>query len=155
MTKKRWKRVLTLSLEIAAVLWGIGTLVFMLWEPRVEGRNLHATSFQIYFQDPFLAYAYLSSVPFFVALYHVCKVLRSVGRDQAFSRASVRSLRTIKFCAMATLGLVAVGEVFILSGESDDRAGGVFMGVLVASGSIVTAATAASLERRFRQGALK
>jgi hypothetical protein len=46
-------------LQVAIVLMGIGTLGLMLWEPHLEGRNAHATTFEIYFKDPFLAYVYM------------------------------------------------------------------------------------------------
>ena len=48
---------------------------------------------------------------------------------------------------LAVIGFVAGGELFIMMGDSDDRAGGVFMGVLIAFGSIVMATAAATFER--------
>jgi hypothetical protein len=122
----------------------------MLWEPHIEGRNAHATLFQIYFNDPFLAFAYIASISFFAALYQAFKVLGYAGQNKAFSQASVKALRTIKFCAMAMIGFVAAGEIFIMLGNSDDRAGGVFMGILIAFGSLVIAAAAAMFERIFQ-----
>lgn len=47
--------------------------------------------------------------------------------------------------ALATIGVVAVAEVLIFMNESDDRAGGVFIGLLVAFGSAVVAGCAARL----------
>ena len=119
----------------------------MLWEPHIEGRNAHATLFQIYFNDPFLAYAYIASIPFFVALYQAFKVLGYAGQNTVFSPAAVKAMRTIKYCAMAMIGFVAGGEIFIMLGKSDDRAGGVFMGILITFGSIVVAAAATMFER--------
>ncbi len=141
------KRGSTAFLQTVIVLIAIGALALLLWEPHVEGRNAHATVFEIYFKDPFLAYAYVGSIPFFVALYHGHKVLGYAGRNQIFSPAAVKALRTIKFCALALIGFVAVGEIFILMNDSDDRAGGVFMGVLITFGSIVIATAAATFER--------
>ena len=63
------KRSSTTFLQVVIVLVGIGTLALMLWEPHLEGRNVNATLFQIYFNDPFLVYAYIGSIAFFVALY--------------------------------------------------------------------------------------
>src|SRR5580765_7918025 len=100
-------------LQVVIVLIGIGALALMLWEPHIEGRNAHATLFQIYFNDPFLAYAYIASISFFAALYQAFKVLDYIRQNRAFSPASVKALRTIKFCAMAMIGFVAAGEVFI------------------------------------------
>lgn len=140
-------RVSTSFLRGVALFIGIGALAFLLWEPHAEGRNAHATLFEIYFRDPFLAYAYVASIPFFVAIYQAFKVLGYVGRNKVFSQASVKALRAIKFCAFAVIGFVVAGEnIFILFNNSDDRAGGVFMGILIAFGSIVIAAAAAMFE---------
>ena len=136
-----------LFLRAVLVLIGIGALALLLWEPHIEGRNAHATLFAIYFKDPFLAYAYIASIPFFVGLYQAFKVLGYAGRDKEFSPSVVRSLRTIKHCAIALVGFVAVGEVFIMLGNSDDRAGGVFMGILIIFASSVIATAMAVLER--------
>jgi hypothetical protein len=141
------KRSSTLFLQVVIVLIGIGALALMLWEPHIEGRNAHATTFQIYFNDPFLAYAYIASIPFFVALYQAFKVLGYAGQNKIFSQAAVKALRTIKYCAISIIGFVAVGEIFIMLGNSDDRAGGVFMGVLITFGSIVIATAAAVFEQ--------
>lgn len=134
-------------LRIVILLIGIGALALLLWEPHIEGRNAHATLFEIYFEDPFLAYAYIASIPFFMALYQAFKLLGYAGQNKVFSQASVKALRTIKFCALAIIGFVVAGEnIFILFNNSDDRAGGVFMGILIAFGSIVIAAAAAMFE---------
>ncbi|MES2469505.1 MAG: DUF2975 domain-containing protein [Verrucomicrobiota bacterium] len=71
----------------------------MLWEPHIEGRNAHATTFEIYFNDPFLAYAYVGSIPFFVALYRSFRLFGHVRQSGAFSQGSVDDLRVIRRCA--------------------------------------------------------
>src|SRR6266567_836764 len=96
----------SIFLQGVIVLIGIGTLVLLLWEPHIEGRNAHATVFEIYFKDPFLAYAYIASIPFFVALYQTFKLLGYAGQNKVFSRAAVKALRTIKYCAIAIIGFV-------------------------------------------------
>lgn len=141
------KRNSTAFLQIVIVLIGIGAFALMLWEPHIEGRNAHATTFEIYFKDPFLAYAYIASIPFFVALYQGFKVLGYAGQNKVFSQAAVKALRTIKYCAIAMIGFVAGGEIFILFHDSDDRAGGVFIGILITFGSVVIATAAAMFER--------
>ena len=147
------KRGSTIFLQVIIVLIGVGALTLLLWEPHLEGRNAHATLFQIYFNDPFLAYAYIASISFFVALYQAFKVLGYVGSNKVFSQAAVKALRTIKYCAIAIIGFVAGGEVFILLNKSDDRAGGVFMGILITFGSVVIA-TAAAMFARILQSAV-
>jgi hypothetical protein len=139
-----------LFLQAIIVLIGIGALTFMMWEPHVEGRNAHATLFQIYFNDPFLAYAYMGSIPFFVGLYQASNVVGFAGQGKLFSEEAMKALRTIKYCAIVILGFVVDGEIFIIMNTSDDRAGGVFMGLLVAAGSIAVATAASTLERNLK-----
>ena len=141
------KRSSAAFLQAVIVFVGLGALALLLWEPHLEGRNAHATPFEIYFKDPFLAYAYVASIPFFAALYQAFRLLGYAGQDRVFSQPAVNALRTIKFCAVAIIAFVAVGEVIILSQESDDHAGGVFMGVLITFGSVVIAAAAATFQR--------
>ena len=135
---------ISIFLQTVIVLIGIGAVALILWEPHIEGRNAHATLFQIYFNDPFLAYAYIASIPFFVALYQAFKVLGYAGQNEVFSQEAVKGLRAIKYCA---IGFVAVGEISIMLGDSDDRAGGVFIGLLISFSSLVIAAAAAMFER--------
>jgi len=147
------KKGSTIFLQVVIVLIGIGAFALMLWEPQIEGRNAHATQYEIYFKDPFLAYAYVASIPFFVALYQILKVLGYAGRNKQSSPPAVKALRTTKYCAMSIVGFVAGAEFFIMLGDSDDRAGGVFMGILIAAGSVMVAAAAAVFEKRLHAAA--
>jgi hypothetical protein len=143
------KRGATVFLQVVIVLIGIGALALMLWEPHLEGRNAHATVFEIYFKDPFLAYAYLASIAFFVALFQAFTLLGYIGQDKVFSLNSVRALRTIKYCAIALIAMIgaAVAYLFIAVRGKDDIAGGVAMGVLMIFVSVVIATAAAVFER--------
>ena len=141
------KRSSTIFLQVVIVLIGIGALALLLWEPHVEGRNAHATLFEMYFKDPFLAYVYIGSIPFFAALYQAFKVLGYVSQDKTFSQPTVNALRTIKHCAIAIIGFVAVGTIFMVFGDKDDRPAGLFMRVLIIFPSLVVATTAAMFER--------
>jgi hypothetical protein len=143
------KRSSTVFLQIVVVLIGTGALALMLWEPHLEGRNAHATAFEVYFKDPFLAYAYIASIPFFVALYQAIKVLGYAGQNQVFSPAAVKALRTIKYCAIAIIGFVVVSVVFMPFSDpkDDDGPQGVVMRILITFGSIVVATAAAMFER--------
>jgi hypothetical protein len=141
------KRTSTIFLQTVIVLLGVGALAVMLWEPHIEGRNVHATLFEIYFKDPFLAYAYVASIPFFVALYQAFKVLAYIRQNKTFSQATVKALRTIKYCAITIIGFVAVGVIFLIFGDKDDRPAGVFMRVLITFASMIVATAAAVFER--------
>jgi len=149
------KRSSAVFLQVVIVLVGVGTLGLMLWEPYLEGRNAHATTFEIYFKDPFLAYVYVGSVPFFVALYRAFGLFGEVRRQGAFTPASVDASSAIKRCALAFLGFVAGGVIFIiLFGDGEDRPPGIFMSVLAAFAASVIAIAAARFER-YLQRALR
>ena len=140
------KRGSTIFLQVVIVLLGVGVLALLLWEPHVEGVNAHATLFEMYF-NPFIAYAYIGSIPFFVALYQAFKLLGYIRRNEIFSQRSVRALRTIKYCALAIIGFVAVSVIFMIFGDRDDRPAGLFMRILITFPSIVVAIAAAVFER--------
>jgi hypothetical protein len=139
-------RSATIFLQLVIVLVGIGALALLLWEPQIEGRNAHATLFQIYFHDPFLACVYIASTPFFVALYQAFRLVGHARQNTVFSQAGLKALRIIKLCALVLIAFVAAGEIFIMLSPSDDRAGGVFMGLLIAFGATMMAAAARMFE---------
>jgi len=148
------KRSSTIFLQIVIVLIGIGTLALLLWEPQIEGVNAHATLFEMYFKDPFLALVYAGSIPFFIALYQAIRALGYVGRNQVFSPEVVRALRIIRYCALAIIGFVVLEEIWIMlmnnlmnNADNDNPGAPIFMGILIVFPSIVVAAAAAMFER--------
>ena len=145
------KRVSTTFLQLVIVALGIAVLAALLSEPTVEGVNANATTlYQIYFDDPFLAYIYFSFIAVFIGLYKAFKLLGYMGHQGgAYSQKSVRSLRTIKYCAMTFAGLIfaAVAFIMIFNRGQDDIAGGVAVGLFLTVTSLVIAAVAAKLER--------
>lgn len=140
-----------LFLQVVVVFIGLGVLGLMLWEPHLEGRNAHATTFEIYFKDPFLAYVYAGSIPFFVALYRAFGLFGHVRQTGTFSQVTLDALRAIKRCAITLLGFVAGAVVFILLfGDGEDRPAGVFMSFLAASATSAVAIVAALFARKLQ-----
>jgi hypothetical protein len=145
------KKSLTMFFQGVVVLIALGAVVFLLWAPHLEGRNVDATAFEIYFKDPFLAYAYIASIAFFVALYNVFKLLGYMGRNELLSPASIKALRIIKYCALSLIGFIVVGVVWLLSSESDDRPPIIAMGFITSVGCIVVATLAGKFEKKLRK----
>jgi hypothetical protein len=141
--------------QFLLVLVGVGAVVFLLAEPHFEGRNAQATLVEIYFKDPFLAFAYVASIPFFVALVQAFKLIGYAGQNSLSSPIALKRLRTIKYCAILIIVSVVIGEIFIMRNISDDRAGGVVMGIVIAFGATAVGAGAARLERKFHGHSLK
>lgn len=145
------KSSIALSMQVGVVLLAFAALGFLLGEPHLEGRNAHATPFEIYFQDPFLAYVYAGSIPFFVALYRAFGMWGDVRQTGSFSRATVDALRTIQRCALIVVGFVAGAVIVILRfGDGEDRPGGLFMCLLVASAASIAALVAAKFARHLQ-----
>ena len=136
-----------LFVQVLIVLIGIGTLGLMLWEPHIEGRNAHATTFEIYFKDPFLAYVYVGSIPFFVALRRAFGLFGDVRRKGTFSQETLDALRSIKRCAIALIGFVA-GAAIIIIIIGEERPQGIFMCLLAAIAASIIAISAAMWARR-------
>lgn len=144
------KRSSVIFLQIVLVILAIGALTLMLWEPHLEGRNVNATVFEIYFKDPFLAYAYIASIPFFAALYQAFKLLTYIGDNKVFSRPAVQKLRNIKYCGIAIIAFLAVAEVYFFTvqrGKGEDIAGGVAIGLAMIFISVVVTTAAALFEK--------
>ena len=143
------KRITTLFLQAVIVLIGICAFAFLLWEPNIEGRNVHSTLFEVYFKDPFLAYAYIASIPFFVALYQAFKVLGYVRQNKTFSQATVKALRTIKYSSIILVGFIVPAEAYLLIVRpGDDIAGGVAIGLFLIVVSVIIATVAAMFQRK-------
>jgi hypothetical protein len=150
------KNTSALLLQAAIVLLGVVVLSLLLWEPHLEGRNAHATVFEIYFHDPFLAYVYVGSIPFFIALRRAFGLLADFRKTGAFSPASVAALRAIKRCALTIIGFVTgAAALIILLGENEDRPAGIMMSLVIMLGSGVVAAIASllasKLENRLKE----
>ncbi len=148
-------RASALILKALIILLGVAALAVLLIEPNFEGRNVNSTLFQVYFNDPFLAYAYIASISFFVGLHQAFKLAGYAERNNIFSRESVRALQNIRYCAVAII-LFAVGAeayIFLAIRGTDDIAGGVAIGLFVICISAIIAGVAALCER-FLQSAV-
>lgn len=151
------KRNLTILLQLIIVLLGVATLVFMLWMPHLEGRNVNATVFEVYFNDPFLAYAYLSSILYFVSLHQVFKVLGYVRENKVFTSGTVKALKTIKYC-MSTLAVLIFGAmayIFIFIRGTDDITGGIAMTFLLVVISSLVSVSANWLEKYINKNSMQ
>lgn len=145
-----FKTAATHALQAAILLFGLGVFAFMLVEPHFEGRNVNATPFEIYFKDPFLAFAYLASVPFFMGLVQLWKLSGHAGRRELFLPHSLKPLRTLRNCALTTVVCIAIGTVWLLMVESDDRPPIVMMGMVTMLISVAVTTLAGVLEKRVR-----
>jgi hypothetical protein len=149
------KKSSTIVLQVVILALGISALALLLWEPHIEGRNVGASAFEIYFNDPFLACVYIASIPFFIALYQAFILLRYIRQNKTFSQPAVNALRNIKYCARSLVGFIVGAEAYLMIVRpGDDIAGGVFMGLLLIL-IFGTTATAAAVFEKLLQNAVE
>lgn len=142
------KRGSTIFLKAVIISIAVVALAFIIRFPLTEGRAVGLDLFSIY-SDPFIVYAYVASVPFFIALYQAFKLLGYIGQDKVFSLSSMKALRIIKYCAIAIPGFIVVGEACLIITQhgKDDMAGPLALGILTTFVSIVIATAAAVFEK--------
>jgi len=97
---------------------------------------------------PGLITFYLSIIPFLIALYQAFKLLQFIDRNNAFSDASIGTLKNIKFCAigMSVLYWASMPLMFAVA-EFDDAPGLILMWAAFASSPLVIATFAAVLQK--------
>lgn len=138
------KRISIIFLQAVIVLIGIVALAILIRVPLTEGRAANLDLFSIYF-DPFIFYGYAASIAFFVALYKVFKLLGYIGQNKIFSSNSVRTLKSIKYCAIVLSILIATAGLYIriAHNKEDDPAGFLAICIVTTFVSIVVATVAA------------
>src|SRR6476620_5977611 len=99
------KKSSTLFLKVVIVLIAIGALIGMIRFPQTEGRAANLDLISIY-EDPFVIYAYIASIPFFVALFQAIRLLGFIDKNSIFSQSAVNAVRNIKYCAAAIVAFV-------------------------------------------------
>jgi hypothetical protein len=149
------KRISIVFLQVVIVLIGIGTLYLMIRFPLTEGRATNLDLFSIYL-DPFILYGYASSIAFFVALYKAFKLLGYIKQNKLFSATAVRTLRSIKHCAITLSILIAMAGLYIgiFHNKEDDPAGFLAMCIVTTFISVVVATAVAVLEKKLQNAIL-
>jgi hypothetical protein len=148
------KRISIIFLQAVIVLIGIVALAILIRLPLIEGRAASLDLFSIYF-DPFILYGYLASIAFFVALYKAFKLLGYVAQNEVFSSNAIKTLKSIKYCAVVLSILIVLAGLYIrlFHNKEDDPAGFLAICIVTTFVSIVVA-TAAAIFEKLLQSAL-
>ena len=142
-------------LQLVIVGIGLLTITFMIWAPLLEGRATHLSLFQIY-ADPFILYAYAASISFFVGLFQAFTLLKYVGQNKVFTSSSVRTLSTIKYCALLLCAFILGAAMYIrIFHHKDDDPAGFLVLCFVTSFSSFIVATAAGIFEKLLQSAVE
>ena len=139
-------------LQVIVVLIGIGMLAALIRFPLTEGRAVSLDLISIY-SDPFILYGYAASIPFFIALFQVFKLLGHIAQGNIFSLSAVKALRAIKYCAIIVATSIVMAVVYIRFTHhiNDDPAGFIALGILTTFISLVVAALATIFGKRIQR----
>lgn len=135
-------------LQAVLTLIGLVILVLLIYLPLTEGRATNLDLIEIY-SDKFILYGYITSIPFFVALYNAFKLLRYIRQNKVFSTISVKTLRNIKYCAIVLSSFVMLAGLIIrfTHDKEDDPAGFLAICIVTTLASVVVATAAAIFEK--------
>lgn len=148
------KRTSIIFLQAVILLIGIVALIILIRLPLTEGRAANLDLFSIYF-DPFILYGYAASIAFFVALYKAFKLLGYIGQNKIFSSSAVKTLKSIKYCAIVLSALIVTAGLYIkISHNKDDDPAGFLAICIVATFVSVVIATAAAIFEKILQNAM-
>lgn len=133
----------TIILRIAAAIIGLVVLaICVLGLPEI----LRDSNMREYY--PIIWGVYTSAIPFFIGLYQVVVLLGYIDRGEAFSQASVNTLRMVKYLAGGIAALYALGMPYIyLVGDNDDAPGVIALGLVIVFASFIVATFAAVLQK--------
>ena len=100
---------------------------------------------------PILIGAYVSAIPFFIALYQSMKLLGYIDKNKPFSAGSVKALKTIKYAALIFGLIYTLGLPYIyFAADNDDAPGVIVIGLFLAGGGFVIATFAAVAQKLFQ-----
>ncbi|MGP6140435.1 DUF2975 domain-containing protein [Jeotgalibaca sp. A127] len=145
------KKYATLFLKIALLVLTIPVLAVMVFVlPQFISEAIQHLS-----EGPVIASAvlgltglvYLSTLPFFGALFQANKLLKYINGETAFSTLSVQALRKIKWFAFSICGLYTLAlPFFYILAEWDDAPGVILVGLVFVGSALVVAVFANMLE---------
>lgn len=150
---KNLKKSSIIFLQGVIVFIGVVALAIMIRFPLTEGRAANLDLFSIY-SDPFILYGYAASIPFFILLYKAFKLLGYIGQNKVFILNSVKTLRSIKYCAIALIILIVMAGLYIriFHNKDDDPAGFLAVCIIATFVSISVATAAAVFEKILQNG---
>jgi len=141
------KRYPTIFLKIAVILIGMPALAVCIFGVYWLANNPVNPDYA-HMLYPILIGIYISAIPFFIALNQTLRLLSYIDTNKAFSKISVKALKSIKYCASAISIVYVVMMPFIyLLADRDDSPGLIIMGMVPIFASMIIAVFAAVLQR--------
>lgn len=142
----RARHAATLFLKMILLLMTAGVIALYVFAfPGMAERDAVQHPETAYLKYPFLISAYVFFVPVLLAFYQAFKLLGYINRGEAFSDSALKSLNIIKFCALAVILFIALGELATILFIDDDITHIITLGIIGALASGAVAAFAGLL----------
>lgn len=143
----------TIFLKLAVFLIGTPILALCIFGlPWIAKDAAESSVKMAYVLYGILTIMYVSTIPFFIALYQAFRLLSYIDTNKAFSELSVKALKTIKNCATTISILYVIGmPLFYIVGEVDDAPGVILIGMTLMFASMVIAVFAAVLQKLLKK----
>lgn len=94
---------------------------------------------------------YLPAIPFFFGLFQAFKLLNYIDKNKAFTTASVKALKNIKYAAFTISALYAAGMPYVFwIADRDDAPGVAAIGFVIVGASFVIATFAGVAQKLFQ-----
>ncbi len=145
------KQYSTIFLKTAVIIIGLPVLALSIYGlPWLTNNPVKPEYAHILY--PILIGMYVSTIPFYFALYKAYKLLCYIDKNEAFSQSSVDTLQIIKYCAtiISILYLIILPFVYFLA-DKDDAPGLIFCGIVPIFASMVIAFFSAVLQRLLQE----
>lgn len=102
-----------------------------------------------YLKYPLLIGIYMTSIPFFLALYQAFKLLDYIDKKAAFSELSINALVYIKYCALIISSLYVIGFIILIIRNAGNP-GILLIGLIIIFTSMLIAVFSAVLQMLLR-----
>lgn len=137
----------TLFLKLAVFIIGVpGLALWIFGIPWLANNPANPDYANILY--PILTGIYISTIPFYIALYNAYRLLGYIDINIAFSELSVKALKNIKYCAITISALYVVMMPFVfLMADKDDAPGLIIFGMVPIFASMIIAVFAAVLQK--------
>lgn len=95
---------------------------------------------------------YLTTIPFYTALFKALELLSLIDKNKAFSHTTIAALSVIKKCALTFGGIYAIMPLFLYPiAQSDDAPGLMVFPLFIAFAAFVVGTAVAVMERLLRE----
>jgi hypothetical protein len=147
------KRGSTIFLKLALILIGIPILALCIFVlPLILKDAGEGSTEMAYVLYGIITIMYLSTIPFYFALYQAFILLNYIDNNKAFSEISVNALKKIKNCATTISILFVAGmPLFYIVGEVEDAPGVIVIGMVIIFASMVISVFAAVLQKLLQE----